>query len=174
MSRRDEIRAELIRAVNQSTELQILIAHHARVRRAAGLVFVGEVLDDVLLEFCRLVNEVIRDVELVADGARVGDGLRAAAFVLRAVHAILRPEFQRDADDLVTLLDQKRRRRRGINSSAHAADDALTLLRIHRRTLYKARAACKMVCDAKKNFIVGNLTVKIFGSQKYFRLSALK
>jgi hypothetical protein len=30
--------------------------------------------------------------------------------------------------------------------SAHAADDALTLLRIHRRTLYKARAACKMVC----------------------------
>jgi hypothetical protein len=45
-------------------------------------------------------------------------------------------------------------------------------LRIHRRTLYKARAVCKMVCEAKKNFIVGNLTVKIFDSQKYFRLSA--
>jgi hypothetical protein len=29
--------------------------------------------------------------------------------------------------------------------STHAADDALTLLRIHRRTLYKAQAACKMV-----------------------------
>jgi hypothetical protein len=27
--------------------------------------------------------------------------------------------------------------------SAHAADHALTLLRIHRGTLYKARAACK-------------------------------
>ena len=146
MSRGDEIRAELIRAVNQSAELQILIAHHARIRRASGLVFVGEILDDVLLEFRRLVNEVIRDVELVADRARVGDGLRAAAFVLGAVHAILRPEFERDADDIVTLLDQKRRRRRGINSSAHAADDALTLLRIHRGTLYKVRAACKMVC----------------------------
>ena len=141
----DEIRAELIRAVNEPAEFQILIAHHAGIRRATGLVFVGEVLDDVLLEFRRLVNEVIRDVELVADRARVGDGLRSAAFVLRAVHAILRPELERDADDLVTLLDQKRRRRRGINSSAHAADDALALLRIHRRTLYKARAACKMV-----------------------------
>ena len=145
MSGRDEIRTQLIRAVNQSAELQILIAHHARVRRAAGLVFVGEILDDVLLEFRRFVNEVIRDVELVADGARVGDGLWAAAFVLGAVHAILRPELERDADDLVALLDQKRRRRRGINSSAHAADHALTLLRIHRRTLYNARAACKMV-----------------------------
>src|ERR1039458_4545723 len=59
-----------------------------------------------------------------------------------------RPEFERDADDIVALLDQKRRRRRGINSSAHAADHALTLLRIHRRTLYKARAACKTVCKA--------------------------
>ena len=145
MSRRDKIRAKLVRAVNQPAELQILIAQHAGIGRATGLVFVGEVLDDVLLEFRRLVNEVIRDVELVADGARVGDRLRTAAFVLRAVHAILRPEFQRDADDLVALFEQKRRRRRGINSSAHAADDALALLRIHRRTLYKARAACKMV-----------------------------
>jgi hypothetical protein len=174
MSGRDEICAELIRAVNEPAELQILVAHHARIRRATGLVFIGEILDDVLLKFARLIDQIIWNVQLVADGARIGDGLRAAAFVLGAVHAILRPEFQRDADDVVTLLDQKRRRRRGINSSAHTADHALTLLRIHRRTLYKARAACKMVYEAKKNFIVGNLTVKIFGSQKYFRLSALK
>ena len=145
MSGGDKIRAELIGAVNEPAELQVLIAHHARVRRAAGLVFVGEVLDDVLLEFRRLVNEVIRDVELVADGARVGDGLRAAAFVLGTIHAILRPELERDADDIVALLNQKRRRRRGINSSAHAADHPLTLLRIHSGTLYNSRAACKMV-----------------------------
>ena len=36
-----------------------------------------------------------------------------------------------------------------VRSAAHAADDALTLLRIHRRTLYNARAACKMVCAAR-------------------------
>ena len=150
MSRRDEIRAELIRAINEASELQILIAHHAGIRRATGLVFVGEILDDVLLEFRRLVNQVIRNIQLVADGARVGDGLRAAALVLGTVYAILRPEFQSDADDLIALLDQKRCRRRGINSPAHAADDALTLLRIHRRILYKARAACKMVCGRIK------------------------
>src|SRR5260221_14428748 len=132
MSRRDKIRTELICAVNEPAELQILVAHHAGIRRAAGLVFVGEVLDDVLLEFRRLVNEVIRDVELVADGARVGDGLRPAALVLRAIHTILRPELERDADDVVTLLNQKRRRRRGIYSSAHAADHALTFLCNHK------------------------------------------
>jgi hypothetical protein len=111
-------------------------------------------LDDVLLEFRRLVNEVIRDVELVADGAGVGDGLRAAAFVLGAVHAILRPELERDADDLVALLQQKRRRGGGVHSSAHAADDALALLRIHRRTLYNARAACKMVCEVNDGKVI--------------------
>ena len=33
--------------------------------------------------------------------------------------------------------------------TTHAADHALTLLRIHRRTLCNARAACKMVCKAR-------------------------
>ena len=145
----DVLRAELVGAVDEPAELQVLVAHHARIRRAAGLVFVGEVLDDVLLEFRRLVNQVIRDAELVADGARVGDGLRAAALVLGAVHAILRPELERDADDLVALLEQQRRRGGGIHSAAHAADDALTLWRIHSGTLYNARAACKMVCEGR-------------------------
>jgi hypothetical protein len=36
---------------------------------------------------------------------------------------------------------------RQLFSTAHAADDALTVLRIYRRTLYNARAACKMVCE---------------------------
>jgi hypothetical protein len=123
-----------------------LIAQHARVRRATNLVFVGEVLDDLALKLRRLVNQIIRDAEFVADGAGVGDGLRAAAFVLGAVHAILRPELERDADDLITLLQQQRRRGGGVHSAAHADDDALTLLRIHSRTLYNFSVRCKMVC----------------------------
>ena len=135
MSGGNIMRAELVRPVNQPAELQILIAHHARIRRAAGLVFIGEILDDLLLKFGRLVNEVIRDAQLVADGARIGDGLRAAAFVLGARHAILRPEFERDADDIVALLEQKRRRRGGIDSSAHADDHPCFLTR-HKPTEY--------------------------------------
>src|ERR1035437_8062435 len=145
----DELRAELVGAINQSSKLQILIAQHAWVWCAAGLVFVGKILDDVFLEFRRLVNEVVGDAEFVADRAGVGDGLRAAAFVLGAVHAILRPELERDADDLITLLQQQCRRGGGVHSPAHTDDDALTLLRIHSRTLYNAPAPCKMVCAAR-------------------------
>jgi len=134
----DVIRAELTGAVNQPAKLEILIAHHARIRRAAGLVFVGKVADDVLLEFRRLINQVIRDAKRVADGAGIGNGLRAATLVLGAVHAILRPELERDADDLVALLEQQRCRGGGVHPSAHAADHARALLRIHRRTLYEA------------------------------------
>jgi hypothetical protein len=144
----DEIRAQLVRPVNEPAKLQVLIAHYAGIRRAPGLVFIGKVLNDVLLKIRRLVNEVIRNVERVADGAGVGHGLRAAALVLGAVYAVLRPELEGDADDLVALRLQQRRRGGGINSSAHAADYALTFWRIHRRTLYNARAVCKMVCGA--------------------------
>jgi hypothetical protein len=93
-----------------------------------GFVFVGEVLDDVLLELGGLINEVIGDVEFVADGAGVGDGLGSAAFVLGAIHAILRPEFEGDADDIVALFKQQGGGSGGIDSPAHATDNALTLL----------------------------------------------
>ena len=148
----DELRAELVGAINQPSKLQILIAQHTRVRRPAGLVFVGKVTDDVLLKLGGFVNQVIRDAELVADRAGVGDGLGAAAFILGAVHAILRPELERDADDLITLLQQQRRSGGGVHSTAHADDNALTLLRIHSRTLYNARAACKLRLRRKMNF----------------------
>ena len=143
----DVLRPQLIRPVNQPAKLEILIAHHTRVRRAPGLVFVRKVVDDVLLKFRRLVDQVIRNAQLVADGARIGDGLRAAALVLGTVHAVLRPELERDADNIVALLQQQCRRGGGVHSPAHAADHALTLFRIHRRTLYQSRAACKMVCE---------------------------
>jgi len=147
------LRPQLVRAVNQPAELEILIAHHTRVRRAPGLVFVRKVIDDVLLKFRRLVNEVIGDIQLMADCTRIGDGLRAAALVLGAVHAILRPELERDADDLIALFEQQRRRGGGVHPPAHAADHALTLLRIHKKTLYSVQAACKMVYGGalKKN-----------------------
>ena len=82
----------------------------------------------MLLEFRRLVDEVIGHAELVADGARVGHRLRAAALVLRPVHAILRPELEGDADHLEPLLQQQCRGGGGVHPPAHTADDALTLL----------------------------------------------
>ena len=46
----DEGRAELIGPVNEPAKFQVLIAHHAGIGRASGLVFIGKVLDDVLLK----------------------------------------------------------------------------------------------------------------------------
>src|ERR1019366_2581241 len=56
MSGGDEIRTELVGAVNEPAKLQILVAHHTRIRRASSLVFVGKILDDVFLKIRRLVH----------------------------------------------------------------------------------------------------------------------
>ena len=153
MSGGDELRTKLVRTVNEPAKLQVLVTHHTGIRRAAGFVFVGKILDDVLLKIRRLVHEIIRDVELVADTAGVGHGLRTTAFVLRAIHAILRPKLERDANDVVALFDEQGGGGGGINSSTHATHDALTLLQSHSRTLYAETAPCKTVC-IERNFIL--------------------
>src|SRR5439155_7784007 len=107
----DELRAKLVGAVNEPAELQILVAHHARVGRAPSLVFVGEILNDLGLKWLRFIHEVIGNPEFVADRAGVRDGLRSATLVLRAGHTILGPELEGDADDVIALFEQQRRRR---------------------------------------------------------------
>src|SRR5207247_5222642 len=47
----DVLRAKLVGAVNEAAELEILVAHHAGIGRAARLVFVGKVLNDLGLKF---------------------------------------------------------------------------------------------------------------------------
>ena len=132
----DVLGAKLVGAVDQSAEFQILVAHDARVGRAAGFVFVGEILDDLGLKFRGFIDEIVRHAELVADGAGVADGLRAAAFVLGARDADLRPEFEGDADDVKALPDQKGGGGGGIDSSAHAKGHTRSLFRLHIRIVY--------------------------------------
>lgn len=126
----------------------MFIAQDAWIWGASSLVFGGEVTDDLFLEFLRLVNQVEWDAEVIAHRAHIIRSFRAAAFeqVFAGRKAILLPQLERDADYVVALFKQYRRRCRGVHPSAHANDDALTLLRIHSGTLYKARAVCKMVC----------------------------
>ncbi len=56
MSSGDVLSAELIGAVDEASEFEVLIAHDARVGRPPGLVFTGEVLDDLGLELRRFIN----------------------------------------------------------------------------------------------------------------------
>src|SRR4051794_1010366 len=120
MAGRNVFRSELISAIDQPAKLEILIAHHARIGCAAGLVLVSEILNDLGLELFGFVDEIVWHAELMANRARVRDRLRTAAFIFGARHAILRPKLQGNTDDIVALLKQKRSGRGGIDSSAHA------------------------------------------------------
>ena len=84
---------QLIGTIDKPAEFQVLIAHHTRIGRAAGLVFISKVLNDVLLKILSLIDEVITDAEIVADRAGVAKRLRAATFILSTGNAILRPKL---------------------------------------------------------------------------------
>jgi hypothetical protein len=75
----DVMSAELVGTLQEPAELKVLVAHDARVGRAARLVLGGQVVDDLAPELVRLIHGVIRDAELITGGAGVGDGLTRAA-----------------------------------------------------------------------------------------------
>jgi len=115
----DVLSTELVGPTDETSELEGLIAHDARVWGASGFVFVGKVLDDAGLEFRGFVDEVVRNAEFVTDGARICNGLRSTTFILGSRDTILGPEFEGDTDDVVALFEQKGGGGRGINSTAH-------------------------------------------------------
>ncbi len=106
MTRSDVIAAECPGFAPEIAELKFFVAHHARVRRPAGLVFAGEIINHDALELVGLVHNVMRNAKRMRYAARVGDRLRPAAFVLRSRDAILRPDLHRHADHVVALLTQ--------------------------------------------------------------------
>ncbi len=59
MPRGDVIAAQRLRFFPKVAELELLVAHHARVRRAAGLVFAGKIIDDQALELVRFIHDVM-------------------------------------------------------------------------------------------------------------------
>ncbi len=68
----DVLRAELVRALQQRTELQMLVAEDAGIGGAPGPVFGGKTADDLLLKCLRVVNQMKRNAQMIANGAHVG------------------------------------------------------------------------------------------------------
>ena len=81
---------------------QVLLAHHLKALK----------LPTFLREYDKLARQC------------AADGVDHSRF--------LRPELERDADDLVTLLQQQCRRGGGVHSPAHAANNARALFWIHK------------------------------------------
>src|SRR5438874_11964582 len=109
----------------ETAELQFLIAHHARVRRPARLVFAGEIVNHYTLELIGLVNHVMWNAERMRDAAGIGDRLRTAALILRSRDTILRPDLHRHTNDFVALLAQQISGDAGVHSTAHAKQNTL-------------------------------------------------
>src|SRR5947208_11880496 len=61
----------------------------------------------------------------MGDGARIGDRLRTAAFVLRARDAVLWPDFHRHPNDVVALLAQQIAGDTRVDSTAHSKQNTL-------------------------------------------------
>ena len=84
MARGNIIAAQCPGLTPKIAKLQFFVAHHARVRRPAGLVFAGEIINHNTLELIGFINHVMRNAERMRYAARIGDRLWAAAFVFRS------------------------------------------------------------------------------------------
>jgi hypothetical protein len=133
-----------VQSVENRLELDVLVAADARVRRPPAPVFVDEVLDHPLAEDILEVQHVVRDADPVGDTPGVLDrGKRAARIGLldRLERGGARLDVERDADDLVALLDEHGRHDGGVDAAAHRGDD----LGLHEGSVGKTPATARSV-----------------------------
>ncbi len=124
MAGRQHLGAELARGVEQVVELDRHVAVDAGHRRLARDVALGEAVDHRLLEAALVVEHVMRNADPVGDRARVVDVLAGAAGALAVGRRAVVVELQRDADHVVALGLEQRRRHRRIDAARHRDDDA--------------------------------------------------
>ena len=116
----EEVEPERVGPLEQTPELHRPVALDARVRRAPGRVRVDVGLDDGVVELVGEVEHVVRDAELGGDAPGVLDVGDAAAPGV----GLAAPELERDAGDVVALLEQQRGRDRRVDPAAHRDEHA--------------------------------------------------
>ena len=116
--------AELARGFEQVAELDRLVALHARHRRLARDIALGETVDHHFLEAALVVEDVVGNADALRHRARVVDVLAGAAGALAMGGSAVVVELERDADHVVALGLEQRRGDRGIHASRHGDDDA--------------------------------------------------
>src|SRR5271168_2676233 len=131
----DAIRSDLLGGAQKLVELEVVVAERAGNRRAARKIVVDEGANDILLEALLLVDDVIRDVEGLGYTAGVIHIIQAAAAARGtrrntglAGHALLVPELEGQADDVVSLCAQHGCDGRGVDSAGHGYSDSSSWL----------------------------------------------
>ena len=99
--------AEFLAALDERAEFELLIAHHTGIWRSSGAILGCEILNDLLLKVLSLIHQIEWDAESVGYAAGIHHGLWATALVFGTGEAILRPQFERDAYDIVALFLQQ-------------------------------------------------------------------
>ena len=120
MPRRDVVAPENARAVEEFFELHIPVTVDAGVRRDAALIGADKLVDDLLAEVVREVENIIGHTEAVRHGARILHVVERTAGVRRGNPGVLIViELHRTADTLVPRLYEKFGGDGGIHPAAH-------------------------------------------------------
>ena len=114
--------AKLACGSEKVAELDRLVAFEARHRRLAGDVTVGEAIDHRLLEAALVVEHVMRNADAFGNGAGIVNIAAGATGPLAMGRRAMVVELQRDPDDVVPGVSQKRRRNRGVDPARHGDD----------------------------------------------------
>src|SRR5262249_9118719 len=107
--------AELLRGLQQILELDLLVADHARHRRLAGKIAVGELAHDSLGEPRLVIEDIVRNAERLRHVSGILDILAGATGPLATDRFAMIVHLKRDADHVVALAFQKGRDHGGIN-----------------------------------------------------------
>jgi len=131
----DALRANAARRLQQLIELQMVVAERAGNRRAPGQILVDKRPHHVALEPLLLVDDVIRNPQVLGHAPRVINIIQraAAARFGRVGNAVLAgqprlvPKMQGEADDAHARVRKNRRRRRGVHPSGHGDGSGILL-----------------------------------------------
>jgi hypothetical protein len=134
----DAVGADLAGGDEELIELEVVVAEGAGDGSAAGEVLADEGLNDFCLESLLLVDDVVRDAELLGYVAGVVDIIDRAAAALHGLghslvtgEAALVPELEGEADEVVALRAQERGYGGGVNASGHGYRDRVVGLGVH-------------------------------------------
>jgi hypothetical protein len=150
MPRSDAVRADLTCSNKKLVELQVVVAQSAWNGSSPGKVFADEGLNNLGFESILLVNDVVRDVELLSNVARVIHIVNRATAALDSLrHALMSskaalvPKLKRESDDGIALGTQQCGDGGRIDSSGHGYGDdlALVLGRIEHGVLLSAASS---------------------------------
>ena len=128
MPRRDRLRAERHRVIEECLELDLGVAKHVGVRCAAARVLAQKFREDAVLVLGREVHGLDVDADQIRDRDDIDPVLPRRA-VLAVV--VVFPVLHEEAHDLVARFLKKPCRHRRIDAARHSHHDSFVGHRIH-------------------------------------------